>query len=81
MMRKQDVDEFARKRPFEPFELKLVDGQRHRFQHPEEFLVARDHIITLDRRARTVFIRIGLITTIGPVTRGGMRRPRKPRAR
>jgi len=79
MMRKQDVDEFARKRPFEPFELKLVDGQRHRFHHREQFLVAKDHVITLDRRARTVFISIGLIKTIGPVTGGGTRRPRKPR--
>ena len=77
MMRKADVDEYAAKRPFQPFEIRLVDGQRYRFDRIEEFLVARDHVVTLDRRARTVFISIGLITTIGPSSRGGGRRPKK----
>jgi len=75
MMRKADVDEYAAKRPFQPFEVRMVDGQRFRFDRIEQFLVARDHLITLDRRARAVWISIGLITTIGPVTKGGRRRP------
>ncbi len=75
-MRQSDFDEYARKRPLLPFELKLVDGQRNRFHHPEEFLVSQTHVVTLDRRARTVFISIGLITT-----KGGTRRQRKPRGR
>ena len=78
MMRKRDVDEFARKRPFQPFRRKLVHGPRHRFHPPEEFLVARDPVVTVDRRARTVFIGIGRISTIGRVTGSG---PRKPCAR
>lgn len=77
MMRKRDVDEYARKRPFQPFELRMVDGQRYSFAHPEEFLVASDYVITLNRQHRAVWISIGLITTIGPVTRQGRRRPRK----
>jgi hypothetical protein len=79
MMRKAEVDEFAARRPFQPFEIRMVDGQRFRFDRIEQFLVAREHMITLDHRARAVWISIGLITTIGPVTRSGRRRPRKKR--
>lgn len=78
MMRKLDVDEYAARRPFQPFEVRLVDGQRYRFDRIEQFLVARDHLVTLNHRAETLFISIGLITTIGPVVPKGRRRPRKP---
>jgi hypothetical protein len=77
MMRKIDVDQYAARRPFQPFEIRMVDGQRFRFERIEQFLVAREHLITLDRRARAVWISIGLITTIGPVFRGGRRRSGK----
>jgi hypothetical protein len=76
-MTKADVDKFAAQRPFVPFEVRMVDGHRYRFTKIEGFLVARNHIITLDRRGSTRFISIGLITEIGPVKRGGRRRPRK----
>lgn len=49
----------------------MVDGQRFRFNRIEQFLVAREYVITPDRRARAVWISIGLITTIGPVSKGG----------
>lgn len=78
MMRKADVDEYAAKRPFQPFEVRLNDGHRYRFKKVEEFLVARDHIVWLDRKLRTRFISIGLISEIGPITgRGNRRRPRR----
>jgi len=76
-MRKKDVDEYARARPFRPFEIRLADGQKYRFNRVEQFLVSQDHVLTLDRRARTIYISIGLITTIGPISTGGSRRPRK----
>jgi hypothetical protein len=76
-MRKKDVDEYAGARHFRPFEVRLVDGQKYRFNRLEQFLASQDHILTLDRRARTGFIRIGRITTIGPISTGGSRRPRK----
>jgi len=81
MMRKKDVDQYATARPFKPFEIRLVDGQRFRFKRIEQFLVSQDHVLTLDRRAYPVYISIGLITTIGPVSRGGGRRPRKSASR
>jgi len=77
MMRKADVDEYAALRPFKPFEVRMVDGRRYRFNRIEQFLVAREHLVTLDRRARTIFLSIGLIVSIGPATRGGKRRPGK----
>lgn len=73
-MRKRDVDQYASARPFKPFEIRLVDGQRYRFNRMEQFLVSQDHVLTLDHRARPVTISIGLITTISP---GGRRRPRR----
>jgi hypothetical protein len=80
-MRKRDVDEYARARPFRPFEVRLTDGQKYRFNRLEQFLVSQDHILTRDRRARTVYISIGLITTIGPVSSGGGRRQRRTGSR
>lgn len=78
MMRKEDVDKYAGKRPFEPFEVRLNDGHRYRFTKIEQFLVARSHIVTLDRKQQTRFISIGLISEIGPITRRPhRRRPRR----
>jgi len=77
MMRKRDVDEYAAARPFRPFEIRLADGQRYRFDRLEQFLVSCDHVLTLDRQARPVYISIGLITTIAHASRQGRRRPGK----
>ena len=77
MMRKKEVDLYASARPFKPFEVRLVDGQRFRFDRIEQFLVAQHHILTLDRKADAVYISIALITTIAPVSSKGRRRPRK----
>jgi hypothetical protein len=73
-MRKEDVDAFALKRPFEPFEIRLVDGQRFRFSRIEEFLVGRNTLITLDRRGAALHISMHLIATIGSPSRDRRRR-------
>lgn len=75
MMRKQDVDEYAGRRPFQPFEIRLVDGQRFRFTKIEEFLVGRTPLATVTRKGNLRLISLGLISTIGPAA-GGRRRPR-----
>lgn len=77
MMRKKDVDAYASARPFKPFEIRLTDGQRYRFDRIEQFLVSQNHVLTLSRRAEPIYISIGRITTIGPASRQGRRRPRK----
>ena len=77
MMRKEDVDAFALRRPFLPFEVRLVDGQRFRFNRLEEFLVGRNTLVTLGRNGNVIHISLGLISTIGSWSGGARRRPRK----
>ena len=36
MVTKADVDSYARARPFKPFEIRMVDGQRWRFNRMEK---------------------------------------------
>jgi hypothetical protein len=77
VVRKEDVDRFALKRPFEPFEIRLVDGQRFRFSRAEELLVGRTMLATLGRAGVIMHINMDLIATIGPLQPGGRRRPRE----
>ena len=74
---KEDVDKYAAKRPFEPFEIRLTDGHRYRFTKVEQFMVGRTTLVSMDRRGEVRFISIGLITEIGPLSLGGKRRPRR----
>jgi hypothetical protein len=76
-MRREDIDKYAAKRPFEPFEVRLVDGHRYRFTHGERFLVGRTTLVKMDRRGEVRFISIGLVTEIGPLSSGSKRRPRR----
>jgi hypothetical protein len=63
-MRKEEVDAFALSRPFEPFEIRLVDGQRFQFRSPEQFIVARTTIMTVSRSGDPLLIGMPLIATI-----------------
>ena len=76
MMRKDEVERYARQRPFVPFEVRMTDGQVYRFRKVEQFLVGRNHIHTLDRKGGSVFISIDVISTINPITRAPRRRSR-----
>lgn len=76
MMRREDVDRFAARRPFQPFEIRLMDGHRYRFTKVEQFLVGRNTLAALTRKGDIAHISIGLISEIGPMARGGRRRPR-----
>ena len=75
MMRKDDVDKFAAKRPFEPFEIHLVGGRRYQFKAVEQFIVGRTTLVTTDRRGEIQMISIGLIESIGLLSSRGKRRP------
>ena len=77
MMRKEDIDRFAQVRPFKPFEIRLNDGQRFRFRRIEQFIVGRTTLVTANRSGDIKFINMSLISTIGPLTRGHKRRPRR----
>lgn len=74
MMTKKSVDAFAYRRPFQPFEVRRVDGQRFRFTSIEQFVVGRDDLAALTKSGVIVHFSIGLIATIRPVT------PRRRRA-
>jgi hypothetical protein len=71
MMRREDVESFARRRPFQPFEIRLNDGQRFRMRSVEQFILGRHDIATLTRDGVIVHLSIGLISTIRPL--GGRR--------
>ena len=76
MMRKEDIDRYATRKPFLPFEVRLVDGQRFRFSNIEQFLVGRNTLAALTKTSDISHISLGLISTIGPASKTGRRRSR-----
>ena len=74
MMTKRSVDAYVSRRPFQPFEVRMVDGQKFRFTSVEQFIVGRDDIAALTRSGVIVHFSLGLITTIRPIP------PRRRRA-
>ena len=68
MMTKKSVDAYVSRRPFQPFEVRMVDGQRFRFTSVEQFIVGRDDIAALTKTGVIVHFSIGLISTIRPIT-------------
>lgn len=67
MMTKKSVDAVVSRRPFQPFEIRMVDGQRFRFTSVEQFIVGRDDIAALTRSGVIVHFSIGLIATLRPI--------------
>ncbi len=63
-MRKDDLERTVRQRPFQPFEVQLVDGRRFQFNSPEEFIVSRSAIHTLDKSGDVLLINLTLISTV-----------------
>ena len=80
MLRKENIDSYASRRPFEPFEVRLVDGQRFQVRGVEQFMLGRWHMAVFDSRGVIVTLGLGLISTIRPLGRGragpGRRQPR-----
>jgi hypothetical protein len=68
MMRRETIAEIANRRPFQPFEIRLVDGERFRVRSVEQFILGRDHVAVLNPRGIVVTLSMGLITTIRPVS-------------
>ena len=66
-MTKKSVDAFVSRRPFQPFEIRMVDGQRFRFTRIEQFIVGRDDIAALTRTGVILHFSLGLISTIRPI--------------
>jgi hypothetical protein len=67
MMRRENIEAFAAPRPFPPFEIRLVDGQRFRIRNVEQFLLGRNHVAVLNPKGVIVTLSMGLIATIRPL--------------
>jgi hypothetical protein len=80
MMRKENINAYAKRSPFEPFELRLVDGQRFQVRGSEEFMLGPYHMAVFDSKRTIVTVSLGLISTIRPLGRAGPGR-RQPRSR
>ena len=78
MMRKENVDAFASQRPFQPFEIRLVDGQRFPVRSVEQFIVGKYHVAVMNPKGIIVTLGLGLISTIRPLV---SRRSGSPRRR
>lgn len=39
-----EILKLIRQRPFEPFKIRLLDGQEHQIRHPEMALVGKRHL-------------------------------------
>jgi len=74
-MRPEDILQFLRKRPFEPFRIHMSDGSAFEIQHPELAIVERSKVLVgvAGRRGpdgpveRTVFCALIHITRVEPV--------------
>jgi hypothetical protein len=67
MMTKKSVDALVGRKPFQPLEIRMVDGQRFRLTHFEQFIVGRDDIAALTKSGTIVHFSIGLISAIRPL--------------
>ena len=67
MMTKKSVDALVSRRPFQPLEVRMVDGQRFQLTSVEQFIVGRDDIAVLTTSGVIVHFSIGLISTIRPI--------------
>ena len=63
-MCKEEIDQLIRKKPFEPIEIRLVDGRKYRFTSPEQLFVSRSMIHTLDKNGDAEFISLIMIASI-----------------
>lgn len=63
-MRQADFERIARDKPFRPFEVQLVDGRKYQFKSPEEFVVGKSVILTIDKKGLPLLINLGLVSTV-----------------
>lgn len=66
-MRAEDLRLLLDLRPFQPFEVRMVDGQRFRLTRIGQFIVGRDDIAVLTKSGTITHFSIGLIATLGPI--------------
>ena len=63
-MHKEEIDKLIRAKPFAPFEVRMVDGQKYRFRSPEQLIVSRSAILTLDKNNDVEIISLVMIASV-----------------
>jgi len=63
-MRRDEVEKIVQERPFRPFEIRLVDGERWNFSSPEQYVLTKGTIKAQDRKGWTHYLDLNLILKI-----------------
>jgi hypothetical protein len=73
----QSIREFNRAVPFEPYEIRMVSGERHSVPHPDFISVAPrgSFVVLIDAKERPHHLSTLLIESVSPLKR----RPRRAR--
>jgi hypothetical protein len=70
-MNREAMLELRRRQPFEPFEVRLTNGEKHKVRHPEMALVQRSRVIITvpnsDRMAINPLLHIASVETLQSV--------------
>jgi hypothetical protein len=59
-MNAETIREWLDRRPFEPFELRLSNGEKYRVRHPEVVAVGRNRIAVVDPETDR-FVHVALV--------------------
>lgn len=69
-MNAETIQEWVGRRPFEPFVVRLSNGERHEVRHPENVLILRSRIIIgypeTDRAVHCALVHINAIEALQP---------------
>jgi hypothetical protein len=64
-MNADTIREWLSNQPFEPFELRLSNGERHQVRHPELIALGRNRVILIDPNTdRAVYLALVHINSI-----------------
>ena len=69
-MNMETIQEWLGRRPFEPFVVRLSDGEEHQVRHPENVMVLKSRIVIghpeIDRAVHCSLIHINSIEALQP---------------
>jgi len=64
-MNADTIREWLTRQPFEPFELRLSNGERHQVRHPELLALGRNRVIIIDPSTdRAVYVAVVHVNSI-----------------
>jgi len=63
-VRREEIEKLVQQRPFQAFEVRLVGGRRFWFTSPEQLLLTRSSIVTVDGEGDALHINLILVSTL-----------------